>query len=79
MCIRDRYEILPGGLEIAGSPAILNAIDKFTIQDFHLLSTNIGYEQKYKISVPSDIILLSEGEITVKITQNAVEVPAENQ
>lgn len=74
-----QYEILPGGLEIAGSSATLNAISKFTIQDFHLLSTHIGYEQKYKISVPNDVILLSEGEITVKITQNAVEVPAENQ
>ena len=74
-----QYEVLPGGLEIAGNMAALSAIDRFTIQDFHLLSTNIGYEQKYKITVPNDIILLSEGEITVKVTQNAVEIPAENQ
>lgn len=74
-----QYEVLPGGLEIAGTMAVLSAIDKFTVHDFQLRSNDIGYEQKYKISVPNDIILLSEGEITVKVTQNAVEVPAENQ
>ncbi len=69
-----KYEILPGGLEIAGKTETLEELEKIVIEDFSFLSTEVGYEQTYTIKVPEEIKLLSEGNITVKIKQYTPEV-----
>ncbi len=74
-----KYEILPGGLEIAGEAADLAEIEEMIIADFQFRFTDVGYEQTYTIQVPENIKLLSEGVITVKITQNDAGISSEDQ
>ncbi len=64
-----KYEIMPGGIEIAGKPEDIADMTEFVINDFYLRSDVVGYEQTYSVSVPKHLIMLSEETITVKVTQ----------
>ncbi len=74
-----KYEILPGGLEIAGKAEAMEELEEIVIQDFQFRSTEVGYEQTYTIKAPEGIKLLSEEVITVKITQNDSGLSSGNQ